>query len=184
MTRRLFFSTMTGALFAAPQTRLAEPQVDGERLKWFSLTESFKDIEDRIGPPTVVGDFPADYRFWQYRFGGVDEHDFSHYLVFRRSTGRLISITRAWDPEQKVDALFPAAETEVIYATTANGSRYGARVRRLSGESVLIAMGSTAPGQPTSQLTLIRNSELNHFFPWLAAPTGHLSDKEQSWPAR
>ncbi len=167
MNRRLFLTLATGALFAAPQPRLAEPRVTPEGFRWFTLAETMKDVEERIGAPAAVGDFGVDYQTWHYRFGGTDEHDFSHYFVFRRSTRCLVSVTRAYDPEQKVDAMFPSAETKVV-ATSGLEPRYGARVRRLAGGLILIAPGSTAPGEPTSQLALIRESDLANFFPWVA----------------
>lgn len=169
MKRRYLLYTIAGALVAAPQPRLAEPRIEKGVLRWFTLAESAAEVERSIGAPLIVADFGEDYRSWHYRLGGVELHDYSHYLVFRRSTGRLISVTRSYDPEQKIDALFPARETKVVFAEAEGATRYGARVRRLPGKVLLIAMGSTHMGQPTGQLALVRESDVNHFFPWVAS---------------
>jgi hypothetical protein len=129
-----------------------------------------------IGAPAAIADFGDDFRSWQYRLGGVDTHDYSHYLVFRRSTGRLVSVTRSYEPEQAVDAMFPAAETMVVLAPGADQARYGARVRRLKDNRLLIAMGSIQAGQPTGQLILVHAGELRNFFPWIADHAGAAGD--------
>jgi hypothetical protein len=69
-----------------------------------------------------------------------------HYLVFRRSTGRLVAVTRTFQDEQKADSLFPASESFVRYSD-ARGRSYGV----------------------TRQLTLILESELRNFHPWLSS---------------
>lgn len=167
MRRRLFVQLMTGALFAAPQRHPADPQFVAGSLHWFTLSESMKDVEERIGAPSNIAPFGTDFISWQYRFGGVDEHDYSHYLVFRRSTGRLVSVTRAYDPEQVVDQLFPEKSTRTVYQTNNSGAAFGARVAVQPGGVLLIAMGSTKRGVPTSQLTLIRETDLAAFLPWV-----------------
>ena len=44
---------------------------------------------------------------------------------------------------------------------------FSIRVRRLSGGRLLMAIGTSKPGQTTGQLVLMRESELTHFYPWL-----------------
>ena len=87
--------------------------------------------------------------------------------MFRKADGKLISVTRQFEPERMVDEFFPAAETNVFLFP--GNPAFGARVRRLSGGRLLIAMGSTKPGQPTGQLLLIREAEINRFHPWIAS---------------
>lgn len=155
-----------GALLAAPllSQNAADPKVKDGAVVWFSLSETRADILKQLGPPAMIADFGMDYQSWQYHIGNHDHHDFSHYLVFRRSTGTLISVTRAYEDEQIVDDLFPRTDTAVHFL---GDSAYGARVRRLTGSRLLIAMGSTNPGRPTNQLMLIAETELPHFHKWL-----------------
>lgn len=154
-----------GVLSAAPLLFASlDPSVKDGELDWFSLTETRSDVLRIVGPPANVTTFGSDFEGWQYHFGNADHHDFSHYLVFRRSTGRLISVTRAYEQEQYVEALFPAAHTTVKQM---RDSSWGARVRAFSDGRRLIAMGSTKPGQPTTQLLLIRDDELKYFHSWL-----------------
>lgn len=158
-------------LFAAPvfsQPALwSDPRVAVGEIRWFELVEHESDVRKALGQPSMVADF-GGYRSWQYRIGEDVEHDdFSHALVFRKSDGVLVSITRAYDPERNVDAFFPAAETSVHWFKQPAQPDFPVRVRKLSGGRVLIAVGISKPGQKTSQLVLIRISELHQFYPWL-----------------
>lgn len=132
----------------------------------FQLTESRAQVRQKLGQPALV--VPAgDFESWQYQVGVEDNHEFSHVLLFRVSTGELLSATRNWEQECSVDELFPAAESRVYYFPDAQHPEYGVRVRRLSGGRVLMAMGSAKAGQPTGQVVMIRESELAIFHPWL-----------------
>jgi hypothetical protein len=150
-----------GALLAA-----APAFSQQEDLLPFQLTETRAQIAQKLGPPAVV--VPAgDLESWQYQIGVEDNHEFSHILLFRASTGELLSAIRNWEQERTVDELFPEAETKVYFYPDAQHPEYGVRVRRLEGMRVLMAMGSAKPGQPTGQIVLIRESELAAFHPWL-----------------
>ena len=116
----------------------------------------------------MVADFGA-YRSWQYQIGEVEHDDFSHALVFRKSDGKLVSVSRNYDPERNVDVFFPASETTVRWFRAAGQADFAMRVRRLRGGRVLIAVGTSKPGQSTGQVVLMRESELRHFYPWLEA---------------
>ena len=164
-----------GALLLAPHFLLAQnaapaadPVIRDGRFQWFTLNETRAEVLKLLGQPATVSRFGDDFEAWQYRVGDIDHDDSSHYLVFRRSTGTLISITRTYEPERSVDAFFPADETKVYFAPLPAPSSYGARVRFSSGGRVLIAMGSTHPGQPASQILLIRESELPIFYRWIS----------------
>ena len=109
----------------------------------------------------------GEFESWQYQIGVEDNHEFSHVLLFRVSTGELLSLTRNWEQERSVDEFFPEAESRVYYYPDALHPEYGVRVRRLSRGRVLMAMGSAGPGQPTGQVVLIRESEIHVFHPWL-----------------
>ena len=134
----------------------------------FSLGESMEDVARKLGPPKLVADFGAGLRSWQYHLGSGDNHDPSHYLVFRRSSGKLVSVTRNYDPEELVDGLFPGSQTSTHFLRPPTDPPYGVRVRRLPGGRVLLAMGSPKTGQPVSQLVLMLEADLASLYPWLA----------------
>jgi hypothetical protein len=112
----------------------------------------------------------GDFETWQYQIEVEDHHDFSHELTFRISTRRLISVTRNYEPERTVDELFPPKETSVQHYPDEKHPQYSARMRRLDGDRVLLAMGSAAPGKPTGKLFLIRASEVPNFVEWVKLP--------------
>ena len=158
-------------LYAAPvfsqQALWSDPQISTDGLKWFQLVESESDVRKYLGQPVMVADF-GEYRSWQYQIGEVEHDDFSHALVFRKSDGRLVSVSRTYNPERGVDAFFPPGETSVHWFRAPGQPDFPMRVRRLRGGRVLIAVGTSKPGHTTSQLVLMRESELRHFYPWLA----------------
>lgn len=125
-----------------------------------------------MGKPVAIDDFGQDFRSWQFQMGGVDGHDPSHFLVYRRSTGKIVSITRNYDPECVVDQFFPASESRVYYFPDKTKAPFPIRVRRLDGARLLLAIGVSKPGQATGQLMLIRESELKYFYGWLADALG------------
>ena len=103
----------------------------------------------------------------------LNYHDFSHVLVFRKSTSKLVSVTRLYEEEQTVDEFFPPRETTVHQypgdgTPDAAKAAFSLRLRRLSGGRLLIAMGSPKPGVPTGQLVLMDENELTTAYPWLA----------------
>jgi hypothetical protein len=130
----------------------------------FQLSERSGQVLQRLGQPALIVPF-GEFESWQYQIGVEDNHEFSHILLFR--DGELLSLTRNWEQERTVDELFPPEASKVYYYPDAKNPEYGVRVRRLSGGRVLMAMGSSEPGQPTGQVVLIRESELPHFHPWL-----------------
>jgi hypothetical protein len=142
-----------------------EPAVKDGVFQWLDFSESRDLLTEVFGPPRVTAAF-GDFVAWQYHVGGVDGHDFSHQLVFRKSTGKLVSITRSYDPDVEVDQFFPEAETRV-YIFHGGPAPFAARLRRLPGNLLLIAMGSAKRGEKTGQLMLIQQAELRHFHPWL-----------------
>ena len=116
----------------------------------------------------MVADF-GEYRSWQYQIGEVEHDDFSHALVFRKSDGKLVSVSRTYNPERSVDSFFPRrARRPCIGSALAGQPDFPMRIRRLPGGRVLIAVGTSKPGQTTGQSDLMRENELPHFYPWLA----------------
>jgi len=164
---------LIGALLAVPplisqQLPGRDPEVRKGEVVWFLLTETKQQITSALGQPAMIAEFGADFRSWQYQIDNTDHDEFSHQLVFRRSTGALISVTRSYDPERNVDSIFPPAETSVHHYPNASRPEFSVRLRRLSGGRVLMAMGASQPGQVTGQIVLMRESELRYFYPWIA----------------
>ena len=144
-----------------------EPRQTPNGLVWFRLDETQGEIARLMGPPLMAAEYGADYVSWQYRLGGVDGHDYSHNLVFRRSTGKLVSVTRAYDPDRILDHLFPNSATTFHQGPEEASPAFGIRLRRLPGNRVLMAMGVSRAGQPSSQLVLTTRDELRLLYPWL-----------------
>jgi len=146
----------------------SEPVFDHGILRWFQLTETREDVARIMGRPKVVTSFGDDFECWQYQIGVSDEHEFSHQLVFRRDTGKLVSATRNYETDRDIDWLFPEGSGSVYWYTGPDGSKYGIRVSRLPDGRLLLAPGSTERGKPASQIGLFRDTELKAFYPWLA----------------
>ncbi|MEZ5403865.1 MAG: hypothetical protein R2729_29565 [Bryobacteraceae bacterium] len=160
-----------GAMFlAAPlfsQTAEAlDPSVRNGTVQWVDLQETKDQIHRRAGAPAVMADFGAGYESWQFRIAGFDHHDYSHLLVFRRTNGKLLSITRVYEPERQVDEFFPPDGTRV-FSTASNGVDFKVRVRLLPGGRFLLAPGTAKPGDPASQIVLLGRDALRNFYPWI-----------------
>jgi hypothetical protein len=130
------------------------------------LTETRAQVAKVLGPPAKV-ESGGDFESWQYQVGVEDNHDFSHFILFRASTGELISATHNFEPAKPLDTLFPAAETRVYHYPNAEHPEFSVRLRKLDGGRFLLAMGSEKQGSPVAQLLLIRESELAHFYSWI-----------------
>lgn len=166
----LHLSIAVGVLLAAPLlSQTLDPVVHNGEVTWWSLNETPADVNAALGAPSQVTDFDG-YLSWQHRLPGVDhESDVSSQMVFRRSTGRLISVTRTYESDRDVSAFFPPAESSLHAFPDAKHATFRALVRRLPGSRILIASGlASGPGQFSAQLVLLREEELTHFFPWIA----------------
>ena len=162
MASKLWFALLAAApLFAQA---FADPRVkDGEPV-WFQLTEDREQVGKLLGKPVLIAETGKAFYSWQYQIDSVDE-DYSHYAVFRKADGKLISVTRQYQPERDVDTFFPASETTVASFPDPAKPTFKMRVRRLSGGRLLMAAGTGRTGQ----LVLIRESELGNFYPWIQA---------------
>ena len=158
--------TLGVLLLAAPLFSQIDPRSTEGSVEWFSLNESAGEVRKMLGAPRMVAPF-GDFVSWQFQIGVEDAHEFSHQVVFRGST--LISVTRQWEEEHDVDALFPVAETKYVGVPDAD---YTIAIRRLGGGRVLLGMGVTGPGAKTTQVVLMRESELGTFYPF-AVSSGH-----------
>jgi hypothetical protein len=159
---------LVSATLLFPQSpAAADPRERDGKLLWFELSERPEEVAAVLGRPANVVDFGLNFQSWQYQIGNVDHHEFSHELVFRKPGSTLISVTRNYEPEENVDRLFPPAQTRTYHYADEGRPQYSVRVRRLSAGTLLMAMGTSAPGQKTGQIVLIRESELRFFHPWL-----------------
>jgi hypothetical protein len=150
-------------------------------LRW-SLEERPEQILRILGPPDHVDDTVKAYQSWQYENVANEDRDDNSppsYILCLSTDGRgLISLARNFGSPQDVDSLFPPAETRVYHWSSKEGSsnegssnrapQFSVRLRRLSEETLLIAMGTARPGERTTQLILIRQSALKLFMPWLS----------------
>ena len=138
----------------------------------FTLNESPEQIIALLGRPEHVQDSFAGYQSWRYDWPPGEENDDNSppaWIVCIRTDNRqVLSVMRNFDRPMAVDDLFPAAETAVYKWPSKEAPQFSLQLRRLSGESLLLAMGTAKPGDRTSQLVLIRRSALRTFMPWLA----------------
>jgi hypothetical protein len=175
--RRFAGVLLVAAPLFAQSAGVTDPTVDKTGLHWFQLNETKAEVARLLGAPKSVASFGEDLEAWQYQIGVVDDHEFSHQLVFRRSTGKLISAARNYETDRDVEPLFPAGQDKVYWFAGNPGAKYGVRVLRLADGRVLLAPGSSAPGKPASQLLLIREAEVKFFFPWLALQLENVQQK-------
>jgi hypothetical protein len=156
-------------LIAAPlfsQKPLFDPVAKNGRVSWFLLGETRDEVARIMGPPAVVAGFGDDFISWQYRLESREDEEPSHYLIFRKSDGKLLSATRNFSAERDVSALFPETFT-TIHEFRDGTASYPVAVRKLDTNRLLLAMGASRPGDPVRQVVLIRASELQYFHPWL-----------------
>lgn len=169
---------LAGVLIAAPlaaQKPLppgSDPSLKDGVLQWFTLEEGRPELGRMLGDPAYISDAGEDLAALQYQIDVEDKHDFSHFVTVRKSSNRIISVTRNYDPERTVDQWFPESETKVCWFPNAASRQWSVRVRRLPRGRVLMAMGVSKPGQKTGQLVLMRESELHIFYPWVAQELG------------
>jgi hypothetical protein len=159
----LFSAALDSKLPAA-----ADPVMEKGELKWFLLTETKAEVSKQLGLPVMAAAFGADFDSWQYQIGPTEEEGYSHQLVFRKSTGTLISVARNYEPEREVDALFPDAQTTTHFYPNAAKPEFRVRVRKLSGGRLLLGIGISKAGEKTGQIFMIRREDLRYFYPWLA----------------
>lgn len=145
----------------------SDPRYQGGYLFWFTLDETPAQLIEKLGQPAQVGEMGPDFLIWQFQISVVDKHEFSHVICIRRKDNRIVSIARNYEFQENVDGLFPAKLTEVHHWIRDGKPQFSVRLRRLGPDRLLLAMGSGQPGKPTSQILLIRESELPVFMPWL-----------------
>ena len=144
-----------------------DPQLGrNQELLWVSMDDSKSKLAQLLGKPRMSAEFGIDFQTWQYQIADGDHDDFSHQLVFRKSTGKLVSITRNYEPQINVSAFFPKKDS-ATYKMEGSPS-YNVLLRRMNDGSLLLAPGLAKPDEPAGQLMLMRESELRHFYPWLA----------------
>lgn len=120
-----------------------------------------------LGTPDGVDDSMPNFVSWLFKRGAEDLHNYGYVLCLRRSDRKLVSVTRNLEPEATVDHLFPEGSFSVHHWPSADRPQFSVRVRALSGNRLLMAMGSGAEGKPCGQLVLIDRGAIPIFFPWI-----------------
>jgi hypothetical protein len=152
-------------LFAQAAVRRAEPRVVAGNLRWFTLRETPTVLRQALGAPAMVAESGPALIAWQYRLADDVEHeDFSHQFLFDRDTRRLMCVTRNYELERDVSALFPARQTQLHFFPNAEAPRMALRVRTLPGGLVLTALGAAGA---SSQVVLMRQEMMPVLFPWV-----------------
>ncbi|MCU1232554.1 MAG: hypothetical protein JWP63_521 [Candidatus Solibacter sp.] len=139
-------------------------------LRW-TLREKPEQIARILGRPDHVDDSVKAYQSWQYESADNEDRDDnsppSYILCLRNPDQQLLSVTRNFAAPQDVDDLFPPKETRTYHWPNTHAPQFSVRLRPISSETLLIGMGTSRPGERTTQLVLIRRSALKTFMPWL-----------------
>jgi hypothetical protein len=143
-----------------------------EELLRFTLNENPQQILTLLGRPNRIEDSAGGFQSWQYEFSADEESGDNSppaWLVCLSVPKRqVLSVTRNYDTPQDVDGLFTASQTAVYYWPSKGTPQFSVRLRQLSADLVVLAMGTAKPKDRTTQLMLIRRSALKTFMPWLA----------------
>jgi len=169
MTRRRLWGAL---LFAAlPLFTQTGPNAKMQEFLRFTLDETPEQIIQRMGRPERIDDSVSRYQSWQYGAPADEANDDNSppawFFCLRADNRQILSVTRNFDKPQDVDALFPAAEATVHRWPSKEAPQFSLRLRRMAGETLLLAIGTAKPGDRTTQLVLIRRSALKTFMPWL-----------------
>lgn len=147
------------------------PSAVVDEMQRFTLSETPAQLRSILGEPKLIVDLNDKFRSFQYQVDSHDPHDFSHIVCIRRTDGVIISITRNYEEPREVETLMPARETTTHYYPDAAKPEYSARARSLArGQRFLLAMGTSKPGDKTSQLVMVRREVLPDFFAWIVPP--------------
>ncbi len=164
---RILVGALVSLALTAAVPTAADPIVRDRKVQWIFLTATPPEARNALGAPALVANFGTDFEALQYRIDNEDHDDVSHSVVFRRSSSLLVSVSRSYNEERNVDEFFPP-KYSVTYANPDPNGKYSILLRRLPNGWVLMAMGVSAPGQPTRQLVLMRETEMRWFYPWIA----------------
>ncbi len=148
------------------QTAPAAPLQVAEILR-YTLEETQAQIARGMGRPAQVNDADPVFLTWHYQTDLIDVHEPTHVLLLRKTTGKLVSVTRNYHYPVNVDVLFPAGKSSIHHWPDAKQPQLSVQVREYAGDRVMIAMGVAKPGQTTTQLIVMRRTALRTFFPWL-----------------
>jgi hypothetical protein len=154
--------------FFAQQTEPSRTPLAASELLRYTLEETVAQLSRVLGPPAQISDNGAGFITWYYQTDVLDQHDFSHLLMFRKSDGKLVSVTRNFHLPVPVDGLFPEKATRTYYWPSESDRKWSVRVREMTEDRVAIAMGAAKPGDQTTQVVILRRSALKTFMPWLA----------------
>lgn len=173
--------TVAGAwLIAAPSIFSQNTPLAASELLRYSLEETTQQIHRGLGAPVQIADAGPEMVNWFYKTDVYDQHEHSHQLLFRKSDGKLLSVTRNFHFPVNVDALFPEGSATRTYKFNAEWS---VRVREtLSGQRLIIAMGVDKPGDTTTQIAVMRREVVPLFLPWLARQLTSSSHNRSAGP--
>ena len=144
-------------------------------LHW-TLQENPEQIVRILGKPDHVDDSVKAYQSWQYESADNEDRDDNSppsYILCLQGGRQLLSLTRNFVSPRAVDDLFPVADTRTYHWPSKEAPQFSLRLRPLSPETLLLAMGAVKPGDRTTQLILIRRSALKLFIPWLDQQLGN-----------
>jgi hypothetical protein len=96
-----------------------------------------------------------------------DLHEHSHLLLFAKSDGKLLAVTRNFHVPVVVDALFPESKSRTHFWPSDTDRQWSVRLRRLGEDRLAIAMGAEKPGDKSTQVVILRRSVLTVLLPWL-----------------
>ena len=164
-------------LAALPAFSQADPIKPPQAMLRWTLREKPEQILRILGKPDRVDDSVQAYQSWQYESADNEDRDDnsppSYILCVQTAGQQLLSLTRNFVSPQAVDDLFPLADTRTYHWPSKEAPQFSLRLRPLSPETLLLAMGTVKPGDRTTQLILIRRSALKFFMPWLDQQLDH-----------
>jgi hypothetical protein len=138
----------------------------------YSLEETPEQIRRGLGAPVQIAEANAGYVSWSYKTDVLDQHEFSHVLIFEKAQGKLVSVTRNFHTAVSVDALLPEKSSRTYYWPSETDRQWAVRVRQLGEDRLVIGMGVRRAGDATTQVLVIRRSVLRMYLPWLAERLG------------
>lgn len=159
---------IAGVWLATPPAPAQTPLAASEILR-FTQEETPGQLLRFLGRPVQIADTDGRQIVWSYQTDTGDAHEASHLLVFDKRDGRLVSVTRNFHLPVTVDALFPEAKSAAHCLPGEAGRKWCVRVRAMGPERLAIALGVEKAGEATTQLIVLRRSELGRSFPWLMA---------------
>src|SRR5260370_37588238 len=96
-TRLCMGALLTAALLLPQEQPTADPRLRNREFIWFLLHETKDQVARAMGQPALTAEFGRDFQSWQYQNRDIYHDEFSHQLVFRKSSRELVSIARSYE---------------------------------------------------------------------------------------